>query len=76
LPRLKCTFRDFIAVLLAHGFVEARVAKGSHRRFRGEIDSKVRHVTVAAHGLGDEIKTGTLKSMIRQSGLPETLFQK
>ncbi|HEV2563198.1 MAG TPA: type II toxin-antitoxin system HicA family toxin [Rhizomicrobium sp.] len=76
MPRLKCTFREFIEILLRHGFVEQRAAKGSHRRFRGDIGGQVRFVTVAPHNINDDIKPGTLKSMIRQSGLPETLFRK
>jgi len=33
-------------------------------------------VTVAFHAIGDEIKPDTLASMIRQSGLPKSLFRK
>jgi predicted RNA binding protein YcfA (HicA-like mRNA interferase family) len=75
LPRLKCTFREFIAILEVHGFSEVRVA-GSHRRFRGEFGGQVRMVTVAYHAIGDEIALGTLESMIRQSGLHKSLFRK
>jgi len=76
LPRLKCTFREFLEILLAQGFVEQGVAKGSHRRFRGQIGGRVRMVTFAPHTLKDDIRPDTLKSMIRQSGLPEALFRK
>ena len=76
MPRLKCTFREFIEILLAHAFVEQRAAKGSHRRFRGETGGQVRFVTVAPHNINDDIKPGTLKAMIRQSGLQEELFRK
>ncbi|MBX9730270.1 MAG: type II toxin-antitoxin system HicA family toxin [Sphingomonas sp.] len=48
---------------------------GSHRQYRGEIGGKVRLVTVAAHRLSDDIKPGTLDSMIRQSGLSKALFR-
>jgi len=34
-----------------------------------------RVVTVAVGNRGDEIRTGTLKATIRQSGLPEILFR-
>ncbi|MDE2133492.1 MAG: type II toxin-antitoxin system HicA family toxin [Alphaproteobacteria bacterium] len=73
---MKCTFREFLEILLRSGFVEQRVAKGSHRRFRSVVDGQVRLVTFAPHNINDEIKLGTLKSMIRQSGLPEALFRK
>jgi predicted RNA binding protein YcfA (HicA-like mRNA interferase family) len=75
LPRLKCTFREFVAILEANGFVEIRV-KGSHRRFRAVIGEQVRLVTVAYHNIGDEIRPDTLASMIRQSALVRTLFVK
>ena len=35
-----------------------------------------RYVTVAFHGLNEDVLTGTLLSMIRQSGLPKKLFRK
>ena len=75
MPRIKCTFREFIAVLERNGFVEVRQT-GSHRRFRGEIGGQVRMVTVAYHTIGDEITPNVLASMIRQSGLPRELFRK
>ncbi|MBA3810840.1 MAG: type II toxin-antitoxin system HicA family toxin [Caulobacteraceae bacterium] len=47
----------------------------SHRRYRGVVGGEVRFVDVSFHGLGDEIRPGTLNSMIRQSGLPKALFR-
>jgi len=76
LPRLSCSFREFLQILVAYGFVLHRQGAGSHKRYRGVIDGQVRYVDVAAHNLNDEVKPGTLKSMIRQSGLPEHLFRK
>jgi predicted RNA binding protein YcfA (HicA-like mRNA interferase family) len=73
-PRLKCTFRRFIEIIEAHGFVLQR-QEGSHRRYRGEHGGQVWLVTVAFHAIGDEIKPETLASMIRQSGLPKKLFR-
>lgn len=61
---------------MAHGFVLHRQGAGSHRRYRGIVEGQVRYVDFAAHSLNDEIKPGTLKSMIRQSGLSERLFRK
>lgn len=75
MPRLKCTFREFIAILLAHRFAEIR-QEGSHRRYRGEHSGAVWLVTVAYHDIGDEIRPETLASMIRQSGLSKGLFRK
>jgi predicted RNA binding protein YcfA (HicA-like mRNA interferase family) len=72
-PRLKCTFREFIEIIERHKFCFEK-QEGSHRQYK---DASGNRVTVAVHGaMGDEIKTGTLKSMIRQSGLPEGLFRK
>jgi predicted RNA binding protein YcfA (HicA-like mRNA interferase family) len=76
LPRLKCTFREFIAIIEKHGFVLHRQGAGSHCRYRAVMDNEVRFVDVAAHNLNDEIALGTLNSMIRQSGLPKRLFRK
>jgi predicted RNA binding protein YcfA (HicA-like mRNA interferase family) len=75
LPRLKCTFREFIAIIEAHGFRLHR-QDGSHRQYRGEIGGQVRYVTVAFHGTNDDILPDTLASMIRQSGLSRQLFRK
>jgi predicted RNA binding protein YcfA (HicA-like mRNA interferase family) len=68
LPRLKATFREFIEIILAHKFWLER-QDGSHRQYNNRV-------TVAVHDMGDEIKPGTLKSMIRQSGSPKKLFRK
>jgi predicted RNA binding protein YcfA (HicA-like mRNA interferase family) len=76
LPRLACTFRRFIEIISQHGFELHRQGATSHRRYRGVVDDKVRFVDLAAHSLNEEIRPGTLKSMIRQSGLPERLFRR
>ena len=75
MPRLKCTFREIIDILIAHGFIEIR-QEGSHRRYRGEYGGEVRFVTVAFHQITDYAAPRTLESMIRQSGLPKALFRK
>lgn len=75
MPRLKCTFREFIKIIEAHGFTLDR-QDGSHRQYVGIMGAKWRLVTVAVVNPGDEIRTGTLKAMIRQSGLPDKLFRK
>jgi predicted RNA binding protein YcfA (HicA-like mRNA interferase family) len=63
------TFNVFVRILVSNGFVLARQGN------RGEVNGEVRLVTVAAHRMTDDIKPGTLGSMIRQSGLPKNLFR-
>jgi predicted RNA binding protein YcfA (HicA-like mRNA interferase family) len=75
-PRLKCTFREFIQIILDQGFVLVRHDGSSHRIYRGIVEGKPQLVVVAVHHLHDEIKTGTLDAMIRQTGLPKALFRK
>lgn len=76
MPRLKCTYRELVAILEAHGFTLIRHDGSSHRRFRGVVGREVRFVDVAYHAVGDDIPLGTLESMIRQSGLRKALFRK
>jgi len=49
-PRLKCTFREFIAAIVAHGFKLDR-QDGSHRQYVGVVNGKTRMVTVAFHNI-------------------------
>lgn len=76
MPRLVCTFGRFLDIILANGFELHREGATSHKRYRAVIDGQVRFVDFAAHSHHDEIATGTLKSMIRQSGLNQKLFRK
>jgi predicted RNA binding protein YcfA (HicA-like mRNA interferase family) len=69
------TFDAFVRILESNGFALVRQGKGSHAIYRGEANGEVRLVTVAAHRMSDDIKPGTLASMIRQSGLPKKLFR-
>jgi predicted RNA binding protein YcfA (HicA-like mRNA interferase family) len=58
----------FIGILTSNGF--AFISKrGSHAKYR---DSE-RHTVIIPHPRKD-IPIGTLRSMIRQSGLPKELF--
>ena len=66
-------FRGFIRILLRHSF-ELERQHGSHRVYRGRIGGRTRLVVVACHSENDDIKPGTLASMIRQSGLPKRTF--
>lgn len=76
MPRLKCTFKQVIEILEAHGFVEIRHGKSSHRRFRGTVDGEVRLVTIAYHTVTDHVLPKTLASIVRQSGLPKAQFRR
>lgn len=67
-------FRDFLRILETHGFELAR-QRGSHRTYRGVVNGETKIVVVACTREGDEIRPGTLGSMIRQSGLPKSLFR-
>lgn len=67
-------FRDFIGILENHGFELAR-QRGSHRAYKGQVGGQTRVVVVACHRESDDIKAGTLSSMIRQSGLSKDLFR-
>lgn len=40
------------------------------------VGGRAQLVDVTPHNVNDEIKTGTLKSMIRQSGLNQRLFRR
>jgi predicted RNA binding protein YcfA (HicA-like mRNA interferase family) len=68
-------FRDFIRILVRHGFALDRQSGSSHRVYKGRIGGKPRLVVVARHRESDDIKPGTLSSMVRQSGLPKRTFR-
>jgi predicted RNA binding protein YcfA (HicA-like mRNA interferase family) len=68
------TFRRFIQIIVQHGFCLNR-QRGSHRIYKRVVGREVRLVVVAFHRESDEIKPGTLASMIRQSGLDKKLFK-
>ena len=69
-------FRDFIRILLRHGFELDRQSGTSHRVYKGRIGGSTRLMVVACHSENDDIKPGTLSSMIRQSGLPKRTFRR
>jgi predicted RNA binding protein YcfA (HicA-like mRNA interferase family) len=75
-PRLNCTYEEFRLIIEAHGFEMIRHSSGSHCRFRGVVNGVVRLVDWSPHQTNKTIPIGTLQSMIRQSGLPKTLFVK
>ena len=67
-------FNDFIRVLVRNGFTLGR-QKGATRVYKGSVEGRIQTVTIHFHRGGDDIKPGTLASMIRQSGLPKRLFR-
>ncbi|MCH9000612.1 MAG: type II toxin-antitoxin system HicA family toxin [Proteobacteria bacterium] len=67
-------FRDLIRLLEKQGF-ELDRQSGNSRIYKGIVGGKVRLVSVHYHRGSDDIKPGTLNSMIRQSGLPKKLFR-
>jgi predicted RNA binding protein YcfA (HicA-like mRNA interferase family) len=68
-------FRDFIRILVRHGFALDRQSGSSHRVYKGSVGGRTRLVVVAYHSENDDVKPGTLASMIRQSGLPKGTFR-
>lgn len=59
------------SILEQHGFVEVR-RRGSHVVMQKRSGSTTITVPVPDH---KELRTGTLLSIIRQSGLPKELFE-
>lgn len=68
------TFQDLIPIIAAEGFI-LECQRGSHRIYHAEIEGRRRTVVVACHNMGDDIRRGTLASMIRQTGLPRNKFR-
>lgn len=67
-------YRDVERLLLDNGFELIR-QQGSHRQFLGIVDGKKRLVSLAYHSRIEDIRRGTLASIVRQSGLPKRLFK-
>ncbi|MDE0045368.1 MAG: type II toxin-antitoxin system HicA family toxin [bacterium] len=65
--------RDVLRLLRANGFTLERQT-GSHRQLIGVVGGRRRLVTVAGQE-GDDIRSGTLAAIRRQSGLPRRLFR-
>ena len=60
--------KDVIKMLKDDGWYEAR-QKGSHKQFKHPVKKGV--VTIAYHKLSDEIKRGTLGSILKQAKIKE-----
>ena len=63
--------RDLCRLLSQHGFQQVR-QRGSHAVMQKRLEATTITVPVPLH---DEIRIGTLQSIIRQSGLPRALFE-
>jgi len=63
--------REVCAILARHGFAEVR-RRGSHIVMQRYTSTTTTTVPVPDHR---ELRAGTLQSIIRQSGLPRTLFE-
>jgi len=63
--------KEVCAILSRHGFLELR-RRGSHIVMQKKLSRGTITVPIPDH---DEIKIGTLQSIIRQSGLPRTEFE-
>ncbi|WP_071188361.1 type II toxin-antitoxin system HicA family toxin [Trichormus sp. NMC-1] len=63
--------KEVCQILTEHGFAQVR-QRGSHIIMQKEIDDSTITVPVPNYS---EIKIGTLQSIIRQSGLPRSLFE-
>ena len=63
--------KEVCKILYENGFVQVR-QKGSHIIMQKKLDSQTVTVPVPNH---QEIKIGTLQSIIRQSLLPKELFE-
>ena len=63
--------KDVCAILEKHGFVEVR-RRGSHVVMQRKTAISTVTIPVPNHG---ELRVGTLRSIIRQSGLPRGEFE-
>jgi predicted RNA binding protein YcfA (HicA-like mRNA interferase family) len=70
-PHSEMKFRDLIRILLRHGFELARPPSGSHRVYKGRVGGRTRLVVVAYHSGNDDVKPGTLASMIGSPDFPK-----
>jgi predicted RNA binding protein YcfA (HicA-like mRNA interferase family) len=63
--------KELCRLLSQHGFQQVR-QRGSHVVMQKRTETSTVTVPVPMH---DEIRIGTLQSIIRQSGLPRQLFE-
>jgi predicted RNA binding protein YcfA (HicA-like mRNA interferase family) len=63
--------QEVCKILAQHGFVQVR-QRGSHIVMQKKVENSTITVPVPNHS---ELRVGTLQSIIRQSGLPRSLFE-
>ncbi len=63
---------DLCRILEQHGFSSVR-CRGSHVVMQQQVGSSTITVPIPIHR---EIRIGTLQSIIRQSGLPRSMFER
>ncbi|MEO6196364.1 MAG: type II toxin-antitoxin system HicA family toxin [Thermoanaerobaculia bacterium] len=63
--------REACRVLARHGFAEIR-QRGSHIAMQKRTQTSTITVSIPDHS---ELRLGTLQSIIRQSGLPRSVFE-
>jgi predicted RNA binding protein YcfA (HicA-like mRNA interferase family) len=72
MPRLRAlSGRQVCKIMSQHGFDQVR-QKGSHIIMQKKKGNTTITVPVPDH---DELRTGTLLGIVRQSGLPRSLFE-
>jgi predicted RNA binding protein YcfA (HicA-like mRNA interferase family) len=72
MPKLRVlSGRDACKILAQNGFAKVR-QKGSHIIMQKQVGNSTITVPVPDH---DELRTGTLAGIIRQSELPRSLFE-
>ncbi len=72
MPKLRVlSGKEVCKILAQHGFEKAR-QKGSHIIMQKQVGNSTITIPVPEH---NEIKTGTLLGIIRQSELPRSLFE-
>ena len=69
------TYRQVVTVLEENGFYFECYGKGSHRVYQGQHSGRRWSVILAFSQPGEDVKPGTLSSIIRQSGLHRNVFR-
>lgn len=68
-------FKEIIRIIVENGFVETRQS-GSHVTYERKADGATYRTQVQSNHLNDTCDPGTMASIIRQTGLPKSLFRK
>jgi len=64
--------QEVIAILKQHGFILI-AQKGSHQKWR---NSETRKQVIVSYHKGKQLPEGTLRSIIKGSGIPEEIWNK